>query len=301
MFSLKNFLSLKAYCSNTYVLFLLRFLFLVVILWFVRGHYLVDLWWNSPTESCYEAFSIQGYTKKNDVFCGRSVEHPPFQVAIIGDSMANSFYPGVADAYRKKEMQVVNLGMGTCMPFRGLYGNHPWNKDCDLFNRQIYEYLVNESSIQTVLLVFNRWDVGGMFFDEARTPVLDEHERFLKMRELVQKDITFLVSHGKRVIISFDSPHMTVDPMNCFFGSQCAMASDGGLNAVYTTFWTPIFSNAPNVCVFSIKNTITQNGELPFIKEGHFLFRDDHHLSIYGATFVMQKLRSDPCFQNDLL
>ena len=274
--------------------FLLRFLIIIGLVWVIRGHYFQDLWWQPPSNDCYKFFNIESFSQKNNVFCAAPTENSTFEVAVIGDSMANSLYPGINNYYKKTGIGVINLGMGTCAPFRNTFGNLPWNYECNLFNDWMFDYLIQNHNIKTVFLIFNHWDIGNMYFDGGRTPLSNDAQRLSKMRLQAKEDIDFLKSHGKKIVISYDSPHVS-SALECIFYGTCSYSSKEGLNTKFEGFWDQVFDGIGDICIFSELNVLSENNTLPFIKDNHLLYRDNHHLSIFGANYVVEKMKQDPC------
>jgi peptidoglycan/LPS O-acetylase OafA/YrhL len=264
-----------------------------------------QLRWIDNDASCIKLLSLTDEANSGGVFCHMADVTKPPNVAILGDSTAEHLYPGMRALYSSLGQTVINLGMGTCAPFNNLYGSLSWNKQCHIANRKIYDYVVASRSITTVILGIAPWDIRNMQFDGVN-PHSSLPERFAAMAAIVDVDLRELRNAGKTVVVTFDAPHIGVDPRTCLNGNWTSTLATGCTvpsavvqrrMAPYVSYWRDIFAKHPEVCVFSQDRLFLAENSYRVTKNGLLLFRDDHHLSFYGSEYVAQAFASTSCFQ----
>jgi peptidoglycan/LPS O-acetylase OafA/YrhL len=174
-----------------------------------------QLEWFNPDRQCLRLVGVEAeYRNRQTVFCSLHDEPDAVQVAIIGDSTANALYPGFEKIFKEKQIGVINIGNGTCAPFRGLHGVFDWNQDCQEINDKIYDFLLRNSQIKIVVLGLAAWDIKNMQFDGLPADAsLDA--KFSALSELMDKDVTALEKAGKKVVVTYDSPMFSIDPRRC--------------------------------------------------------------------------------------
>nr|WP_243846319.1 acyltransferase family protein [Rhizomicrobium palustre] len=259
---------------------------------------LAQLKWVESEPNCYSALGLSKEAKSDTIFCHLAKPGSKEVVAVLGDSMANSLYPGLRDALASKGIGVANYGAGTCEPFRHLYGDFTWNKDCDVINEHIYANVATDPRIKTVILSFAHWDIQNMYFDARRTPLPIE-EKFRRVSAIAKADIAFLEAHGKKVIVSYDGPNIGRSPRLCLTsGMRCSVKRETveSGNRGYLTFWDGLLGERADICVFRQTPYLRQNGSYPMRKNGELLYRDDHHLSFDGSALIGRALVESHCF-----
>ena len=252
-------------------------------------------WASDPDADCLRAVGLEGEVKrKQGVLCTLKDDLDKVQVAVIGDCTANDLYPGLEKLYRGKNVGVINIGNGTCAPFRGLRGTLDYNRECLEVNNKIYDFLLGNQEITTVVLSFAAWDIKNMRVDGLAdaAPLAD---RFAAVSKLVNKDLTDLVSSGKSVYVTFDSPNLGKDPRKFIVAGLTGKGSvikekDFPLREPYLSMWQDMLGKRTDISVFYKFPDIMRDRYLNVLDEsGTLLYRDDHHLSYVGSDLVARR------------
>ncbi len=260
------------------------------------------LGWFSADPACLAQIGLEDEAKRasGGVFCSISPGTAPLSVAVIGDSTANSLFPGLADLYAKSGRRIFNAGNGTCAPFRGLGGTFYYNEVCSVVNEKMYRYVIANPQIKTVIWSVAPWDIRNMLIPGLPpNPSLDD--RFAAIQPLVRRDLDELTKAGKRVVFTFDTPNLKFEPRICINDpSQCVRDGRDVIAALepYRTKWQQLVAGMPGVCVFSQRDLFRQpDGHYQFMRNDLLLFRDDHHLSTLGSEFVANAFAASACFK----
>jgi hypothetical protein len=233
------------------------------------------------------------------LFCNQTDDINQVSVALIGDSTANQLYPGLSKIYKKRGMGLINLGMASCAP---LFGITQPNLECPLVMSKTYDAILNHPNIKTVILAFEPADIRHYVFI-AEAPPQDDKERLNRMTLKLQEGIKTLQNAGKKVIVTFDNPFITLNPRDCLRADQpekrtCQIdkeAVDWRMEP-YRSFYQTQFSQLPGVCIFSQDRLFADGKFYNAMKDNTLLYRDDHHLSFYGSDYVAQAFERDPCY-----
>ena len=246
-----------------------------------------QLSWFEPSPQCLKLIGLESeYRTKQGIFCSFSGEPENIRFAILGDSTANALYPGFAKVLGERGIGVIDLGCGTCTPFRGHEGSFTWNRRCREINDRIYDYVLRNPNIKLVLLGLAPWDFQNMIFDKlaANAPI---PAKFRAMAHLADRDVKVLAAAGKEVVITFDSPHLGRDPSGClprpFRKSRrtCALSENElALREPFVAMWRSFAEKRSDLCVFEQSPSLRIGGLYSFLDEsGTLMYRDDHHLS----------------------
>ena len=235
------------------------------------------------------------------LFCSWRKEDGSPKVVVFGDSAANHLYPGMKKIYAKKNKAVLNVGNGTCSPFRGQNGHHGYNNICKDVNKKIYHYILNHPEIEVVILGFAPWDIKNMDMQglDLNANIV---EKFKFMEKQASKDIIELENSGKKVIATFTAPSIGMDPRRCLRKAvDCiakkAYASTGDSAMIYAEQWNEKISLIKNVCIFDQRNAMmTGVNDARVTFNRLLLFRDDHHLSVYGSEYLADYFEKSSCY-----
>lgn len=252
---------------------------------------LAQLAWLQSDPKCYAVLGLDASAKFDNTFCHLPAPGPAQKVAIMGDSMANSLYPGLKDVLQARNIGVVNLGGGSCAPFRNLRGRLAWNYECELINNKSYAYVAADKSITTVILVFSSWAAESVMLGENSTRRPTDEMLRLFARQM-NSDIAYLRSRGKAVVLNYDGAELGVYPRQCATGGSCIVSASDVNRGMgrYLAFWSSMLDRRTDVCVFHQAPVLSTNGQYSMRNNGRLVFRDPHHLSFYGSTLVAKAL-----------
>jgi peptidoglycan/LPS O-acetylase OafA/YrhL len=264
---------------------------------------LAQLKWDEikPDCGCLKLVGLEEEVKrKQGVFCLLKDSVNTLGVAIIGDCTGNDLYPGFEKVFKEKNVCVINIGNGTCLPFRGIHGKFDYNRDCEDVNSKIYDFLLKNARIKIVVLSFAAWDIQNMGFDGIPDNA-SLAAKFSAMSKLVDKDIIALKNAGKTVVITFDSPLLRRDPrklitVHALSRNRRIPENDFEARQPYLSMWADMLSTRQDVCVFYKFPNIQTRGYFGIVdSSGVLLYRDNHHLSYVGSEYVAREFINCPC------
>ncbi len=264
-------------------------------------------WLPGQGQSCLERVNLTEEPKQGaTIFCHLDPFITNPSVAIIGDSMSDHFYPGFSKLFERYGHGVIQVGMSSCNPFNGMMGTRPWNKACEQVNRKIYDYLIKNKDIKTVILTFAAWDIQNMAFHDVDMRAKPA-EKFAVMEKLAVADMAALKAAGKTVIAAFDLPAVGTDPRSCvplapFRTPNCHITTTRvqALMEPYLSNWKRIFATRKEVCIFDQDPLFRKGETYVLVKDRKLLYRDDHHLTVYGSDYVADSFAGTDCFRKAL-
>ena len=223
-------------------------------------------------------------------------------IAVIGDSTANAIAPGLYSEFLSNSNEgLINFGVGTCPPIRGLIGNNKWGfsdsilaPNCPNVMEKVYEYIFNNIDIKVVVLVIFARDLQTWGLGDFQQE--DLSARMIRVKALLNKDIAELKRHGKKIIVSFDMPAYPIDAHSCL-RKNCEIKADQIIaREPYLSLFNDYFNELSNVCVVNSENVLIKNDLAPFFDEkGILMLRDNHHLSYNGSMVVAKEFRNQGC------
>ncbi|MEC9369580.1 MAG: acyltransferase family protein [Pseudomonadota bacterium] len=258
-----------------------------------RGGALFD---NYPQEACRAAIAGSGW-------CHSANNEPP-SVALIGDSHAHHFFPGLAEAYISRGENLALLGSAGCPPLleitsRVTTGGNDWCHKGNDFLAQV----AASPSIHTVILAAN-WHlymVGTRFSDAPdKSPYWTIGDTsggagYAVFRRQLEATLRLLTGSGKTVILIKQIPEIDYNPRSCLVRSRSfsvarACSIDAGLMRRYLdgyeTDLDKILAAFPQVRVLNPAGLLCDAKECRGLHEGQPVYRDQVHLSRYGSRLV---------------
>lgn len=244
------------------------------------------------SEACRAKYKIDFYCMIDDV-------NKPPTAAIIGDSHASHFYPGLADAYKKNDGNLLLLGWAGCPPFIGI----DWSSksqspktNCYKKTAGLYEEILEDKNIKTVFIAFHH-DLP--FFDdliyEDKMQELKFENNYQAAVDSLTRTIRLLEENNKRVILIYDLPDLNKDIKNCAFErphriqkAKCTLGQESLVNnfQVYDKMIAAV-QRTTKVEVFDTRPYINEN--FPVDSEGNLMYRDSTHLSYKGSLYFSDK------------
>ena len=263
-----------------------------------------QLTWFKPDEPCLQLVGVEEeYRNRQSVFCSLPSGPDPIQIAIFGDSTANALYPGFQKVFAEKHIGVINVGNGTCPPFRGLDGVFDWNRDCQEINNKFYHFLLRDPHIKMIIMGVAAWDVRNMRFDGLPDDAsLDL--RFSALSNLMARDVTALEQAGKKVVVTYDSPLFNINPRRCVRRGpyweqlpECIFSEQQLIQREpYITLWRTMLAQRNDVCVFEQSPHLRTNDRYRIVSpQGMLLYRDYEHLSYFGSELIARQFTQSPC------
>ena len=234
---------------------------------------------------------------KSVEMCMITHEELPPTLALIGDSHANHWYPGVLKKYPNEN--IVLLSKSGTAPFVGVKTRR--TPETDMENE--LSYVLKNESIKTVILS-GFW--SNYFEEEGTLLEGDLYKNIIYSNELksqkqadvfavyLEKTLKALKDANKKVIFFYDTPALDFELDGCVLKpfvrekksclyklSEQTKKQEGYRKAV-----APILLKY-NILSFDPLPAVCNTEECDVLRDEEFLFTDSHHLSIWGSQKVI--------------
>ncbi|WP_216177585.1 SGNH hydrolase domain-containing protein [Polynucleobacter sp. AP-Feld-500C-C5] len=240
------------------------------------------------------------YATYGDHYCKiKNISLPP-DVALIGNSHANQFYPGLSEFLLKKNMNLLNIGAGGCPPIFGFdlindkRSTGPF--ECYKTNN-IYSQILKSSTIKTVYISFHHSIYFSNNFEfkdiwESKKLEKNNYNDFLWG---FLRTIRMLEKHGKKVILIYDTPTLGLkqDIRSCFslrpisYNYSCNLSrSEYGTDFEKYDMLLQIVKEKTSIKIFSTRKYYDDS--FPVDKLGVPTYRVNDHLSIAGSMIFSE-------------
>jgi peptidoglycan/LPS O-acetylase OafA/YrhL len=235
----------------------------------------------------------------NNIYCNITDINSSPSAALIGDSHANQFYPGLSAYYKKKGANLLNVGAGGCPPlFEFDMGKDTRHFDllgCYSRTKAIYDYVLNEVQIKTVYISFHHsfyFENEFKFIDKLNQPL--DNDNYKNVVNGLIRTIKMLESKGKTVVLIYDMPTFSKNIKSCFNvrliyqNKSCNLSSSMFIDdfSKYNLLVSEITKNT-SIKVFYTHQFI--EGNFPVDQNGIPTYRDEDHLSLHGSMFFSDK------------
>ena len=230
-------------------------------------------------------------------FCNITNINRPPDAIVFGDSHANHFYWGLSEYFKRNGGNLLNMGGGGCIPFFEIGGSaHPTlDFDCYTKMHDMYNFILHNKEIKTVFLSFHHSAYFQNFvrFSDHLNQI-NNKDNFENIKDALVRTIQMLNASGKKVVIIYDLPDLSLDIKACInarplsFKSANCQASSIFINDFNQ--YDLMLSEAVKKTSFSVFYTHQfLDGNFPLDKNGLPAYRDNTHLSIHGSLFFVDK------------
>lgn len=247
----------------------------------------------------------------------RSPEKRTPDVLLLGDSHAASLYRGLAPAYAKLSLTLMNLGEAGCVPF---YGTESYSrgmrqeKDCRPVVNRMLDFATSTSSVRTIILSLRgAMSMSGSDFGEdangapeeifwsGATGNLSQAEMF---EAAFRNTVSRLSANGRNVVLFIDWPELGFDPRSCLprpvplFSHPrplCGVPRSqvDARNSAYRQVIFKLKKEISGLRVFDPFPYLCDSAACYAMTQGHLLYQDDNHLSAAGAVFLADKFLAE--------
>ena len=253
------------------------------------------------------------YLSMQDGYNRCYISHSGNMNALIwGDSHAEHLFPGMIGSTPQNWLL---LSRSSCPPFLGVRAYHQGSgtRDCFKNNNNVLNFIQKHSEIHTVMLSFL-----GLYYlsDEKRAAehvgkiapkyfhLQDVQDLTLNKKEVfvrgLEKTVQALLKLKKDVVIVEDIPLLPFIPTLCIkrpgkYQSNLCKLPKGivmDLQAEYHEILLAVQQKYPEVRLVNAMEAICDAKTCPVVRNGHLLYRDSHHLSLYGSKYVAKRLFS---------
>lgn len=252
--------------------------------------------------SCTNTFPDGGW-------CTYSSDAVP-TAALIGDSHAHHFFPGLAKLFERANHNLALLGNAGCPPVLGIESldgrSADWCKNANSFIRSV----AKNSDIKVVVMAAN-WHlyvVGKRFADKPRKApywkirgaTVDEagDSQAVLLRQL-GRTIELLLKNKKQVFFLKQAPELDFDPRSCIerprsfaFPVDCKVARRRVDNyaTAYFRVVDQILEKYPTVQVIDPVPQLCGQRFCPAFVGEQAIYRDRVHLSLFGSNYLADQL-----------
>jgi hypothetical protein len=246
------------------------------------------------SDACRAKYGADQYCLINDI------SKPP-NAALIGDSHANHFYPGLEKYYLSKGENLILLGAGGCPPFFGIdrpAKTSKQNFNCYARTAKLYEFVLDDQNIKTVFIAFyHNLTFEDNFIFEDKIGNIKTTNNYQATLDSLARTINMLEKRGKKVILIYDMPNINKDIRECalvrptiFKKSKCDLNQIKLINdfAVYDKMIEEL-QKLTHVEIFDTRPYLAEN--FPVDIDGNLNYRDSTHLSYRGSLFFSDKYR----------
>jgi hypothetical protein len=199
-------------------------------------------------------------------------------IAIIGDSHAQALYPGIAREFGSKNVALFA---------RGGWGTQGLPSIRNKKFQHIFEHVINEKSIDTVL-------INAMWQLRYSTTFIENRSFYNELNETLRA----LTSAGKNVLLIDDVPTFSIEPKLCKYGrpqetrDACRLEIQkfASQHEEYMPLLASLVEKNPGTTLISLKNSLCDSSFCYMAKGGEIFFRDNNHLNIFGSITIAKWL-----------
>lgn len=218
---------------------------------------------------------------------------------IIGDSHADDKFPGIEKFARNYDWKLV--GNSSCPPLIGVISRSADGTDCTDRLKKLFAYIDKDTSVKLVVLTFmqsypldtliaadhiqHRFKPEDFRFTDESTPQLNKVDTFYTG---LQRTVEFLQARGIKTVILLDIPELEVFPSDCLEKSaDCEFSRKAALTRqeILRERVSRLKTNHASLGVFDPLDIFCPGpgDHCSILKDGRSLYRDSHHLSLFGS------------------
>jgi len=238
-------------------------------------------------------------------YCQQFDPSLPITVALLGDSHAAHFLPGLGAIAKASGVNVVHLGETGCPPLLGIERTGvSGDANCVRVNQKMIELVAADPSITDVWLSFRgataTTGVGvGATREQVSFRSIDGSASNAEaIRTALQKTVGLLKARGKNVGVLLQVPELgfpvdqcTGRPVSLRYRparADCAIprADVMARQSTYRGLIDELRSQT-GIAVFDPLTTLCDQTSCHAVADGHLLYFDDNHLGVYGSTYAL--------------
>lgn len=258
---------------------------------------------------------IQLLDNKFPEYCNLMDLERPATIALLGDSTANHFFLGFADAITELSTteNLLQIGKGGCPPLLDIDASRDTGMNlCNQTTDDALKYVDAAPSIHTVLLSMT----GATYMNETLTAVANKAEYF-RVRSLsnpalddpeqifaiaIRKTVKHLLASHKKVVFVMSIPALDFIPEDCvdirpvsIKGTKRAScevdrATVDKFNSGYRNMVFRVLKEFPQVKVWDPYPLVCDDAMCSGVKNELSIYRDKIHLGYYGSQYIAERL-----------
>ena len=251
--------------------------------------------------------------KKGNICRRGDMTYDKASYILLGDSHADSIFPGVEKAAMLNHKQILFSGYTGCVPIPGVFLKRENSYKCEEYKKEWFKLILSSKEIKTVILTARwpskiygtAWSLGP-----AETKMSDEFvlrdknrpdtqltvaEREQIFAEKLEALISLLQKSGKNVVITGPVPETGYEIPNYVARKQIQkLSTELIINRDYfferNGFLLNLFDRLDKLqnvkVVYPHRMLCGENATCLYENNGRPLYRDSEHLSVYGSEYV---------------
>ena len=205
-------------------------------------------------------------------------------IVVWGDSHGFHFIPMAAEFGRRDGKAVLGRTMGACPPLPGLKDGDDYSSGCSAFNdATLRELATLKQPGLTGVLIASRWyNLGPTLWPEA-----------------LQAGVEAVIRLGLRVLLVAPVPEFPADPISCssrLTTGACFVARakvEQQRASALAVLRRLAAENPKSVRLWDPLDALCDADKCSAEKDGVFLYKDTHHLSVRGSAFLASAAAED--------
>ena len=254
-----------------------------------------------------ECFDIPyGYKKESGWYCNLGDKTAEAKVFLFGDSHALSMLPTFERYAEENKINVLFSGVSGCPSVLGIQSMRgPENIEkynCQALNDRVFEF-VRDRGIKKIVLV-NRWVYyTGSISRKGINYIARNPESTTINPQSSTSDLIWAIANtvekyrniGVEVVLVADNPQQLHNPLDVIrqgrgqeqYYFNASVSTDEHIRNQYAI--NVVLKQAGGKYI-NLDASLCDAVKCPLVRDGHFLYSDSDHLSIYGASVVYAEL-----------
>ncbi|MDF1694087.1 MAG: acyltransferase family protein [Zhongshania sp.] len=218
---------------------------------------------------------------------------------VVGDSHADDKFYGIAKAMDQYQWQLI--GNSSCPPLVGVKLEAADGTVCTARLQKIFNYIETQTQLKLVVLSFahsyplasfiaadhvqRKFDPRDGIITDLNKPQLNRADAFYGG---LANTLTLLQQRQLKVVIAIDIPELRFFPLDCIKGKvECVFSRKDVLTrqALHRSRLAELADRYANVSIYDPSNNFCEGDNCSILRDGHTLYRDSHHLSLYGSQY----------------
>ncbi|MEX1670448.1 acyltransferase family protein [Zhongshania guokunii] len=230
-------------------------------------------------------------------YCHGTSNHPT--ALVVGDSHADDKFYGIAKAMDQYQWQLI--GNSSCPPLLGVNLKAADGTVCTERLQKIFNYIRSQEQLELVVLSFahaypldtfiaadhvqRKFDPRDSIITDIKNPQLNRADAFYGG---LAKTLELLNQLKIKVVVMVDIPELTFFPLDCIKGkTECAFSKQEAITrqALHRRRLAELGARFANVKINDPTSIFCSGDNCSILRDGHTLYRDSHHLSLFGSLY----------------
>lgn len=216
---------------------------------------------------------------------------------IIGDSHADDKFYGIEKFISGYNWRLI--GNSSCPPLYGVRFKSVDGIVCTDRLNKIFSYIDSQKSIKLAILSFahmyplktliaadhiqRKFDSNDSIIEDISNPTSGKIEAFYAG---IKRTVDYLMVRKIKTIILLDIPELTFFPIDCLKGkTDCSFDRNTVIKRqeILRNYINDLSHRYDDLLIFDPLDIFCSGDSCQIINNGHSLYRDSHHLTLYGS------------------